>query len=304
MTERDKIIIEMYQSGKTAKEIAKEINFSEGTVFRVLRLNNIKKHTNYTILTPEDKKQICELYLSYNSLLSIQNKFNISYEKVIQVLKEQNIPLTNSRSKTINPTLNENYFELIDTPDKAYWIGWLISDGCIFDNKIQITISKQDEDILHLLEKDLSVENKIYLKNGYSSFTLGSKKMCEDLNKLSITPNKTFTVKIPKLSDNLYSHLLRGLFDGDGGISIYQRSNGQTNYEINFTGNLQVIQEIKNILENNLPNLTKKNIEKNNSIYRIRWGSKKDIIMIRNYLYDNHNNHYLIRKYNKIFQLC
>ena len=304
MTERDKKIINMYQNGISAKNIAKEMKVSEGTVFRVIRINNIPKHKKTIELTSDDEQKICSLYTEYNSLLSIQEKFNISYERVIKILEKNNIQLTNSRSKIINHNLDENYFENIDTPDKAYWLGWLISDGCINNNKIQLTISQQDEHILKILEKDLKVENKIYLKNNYSSFSLGSKKLCEDLSKWSIIPNKTFTVSIPDLNNNLYPHLLRGLFDGDGGISVYKRSNGQINYELGITGNKQVVEKVKKILESNIPDLTKKDIEPNGRVYRIRWGAKKDIILLREYLYKDHNNHYLIRKYEKMFQLC
>jgi hypothetical protein len=40
---------------------------------------------------------------------------------------------------------------------------------------------------------------------------------------------------------------------------------------------------------------------KESSIKRIRWSSKKDIDLIKRYLYKNHNNHFLSRKYNLIY---
>lgn len=306
MTERDKKIIELYQIGKSAKEISNIVGFSVGTVFRVLRLNKIPKQKNGYNLTKEDKQKICDLYQNYQSVLSISKQYNVSASVISQILLENNIIL-NTRSKIINPSLKEDYFQCIDTPEKAYWLGWLISDGCIVNNKIQFNILQEDKYILHQLEKDLNVTNKVKISsNGYARFSLGSIKMCQDLTNYNITPKKTFTVTIPEnLDKTLYSHLIRGIFDGDGSISVYTRTNGVVNYEFSITGNKQVIEKIKDILECEIPHLKRKTIEKNgSSIYRIRWGSKKDIILLRDYLYKNSTNHYLIRKYEKIIKLC
>lgn len=194
MTDRDKKIIQMYKDGFNAKQIAKEINYSEGTVFRVLRINNIPTHIKRLSLSQEDEKTICEMYQNYNSLLSIQNKFKIDYDRIISILDKNGIERKNSRAKTKNPTLIEDYFENIDTPEKAYWLGWLISDGNISNNKIEIVISQKDREILDLFAKDLNIPSRTRIKNNYSDFILGSIKMCQDLSKYSVIPNKTFSV--------------------------------------------------------------------------------------------------------------
>ena len=51
---------------------------------------------------------------------------------------------------------NENFFEKIDSPRKAYWLGFLYADGCILDQRkskiLEITLSKNDKNHLQKLK--------------------------------------------------------------------------------------------------------------------------------------------------------
>lgn len=143
--------------------------------------------------------------------------------------------------------------------------------------------------------------NNIYSSGEkYKRFSLGSKKIIQDLNALGITQNKTFTVTIPKLNSKFYPSLIRGLFDDDGGYTMYKRSTGQINRELSFCGNEQVVSWIRETLLKDIPNLKPKSIEQEHSIKRIRWGSLNDIKLIEKYLYSNCGTHYLKRKRNLI----
>ena len=50
---------------------------------------------------------------------------------------------------------NENYFEVIDSEDKAYWLGFISADGCVAKSskynsyRLQIAISSIDSDHLN-----------------------------------------------------------------------------------------------------------------------------------------------------------
>ena len=147
----------------------------------------------------------------------------------------------------------------------------------------------------------MQVENKVYNSGEkYIRFSLGCKKIIQDLEKLGISQNKSFTVKIPKIDKQYNSSLIRGIFDGDGGFSSYHRTNGQNCQELSFCGNQFVITWILQTLLEEIPELKKISITNENSIKRIRWGSKKDITLIKNFLYKECNNHYLERKYKAI----
>lgn len=308
MTDRDKKIIDLYLNHPefSTKDIAKQFNISTATVSRIARINNLPRRTGNTgqKLTQQQIEEIKNRYENGEPLIKLQQKFNISYDRVKNITSTCNYI---SSAKRLNPNLNESYFNQINSPEKAYWLGWIISDGAITNQpekskfQLEITIKQEDEDILHLLEKDLGVENKVYTSQKiYKRFSLGCKQMIYDLENLGITQNKSFTVKVPQFDESYNSAFLRGLFDGDGGFTHYQRSSGQICNELSFCGNEYIIQWVQDTLFHDLPFLSKNSITNEHSIKRIRWSKQKDLIMLRDYLYNNHNNHCLKRKYNLI----
>lgn len=309
VTDRNKKIIELYINNPelTVKQIAQQFKISTSTISRIIRINNLPRRTgsNKKILSEQQIKDIKNKYTNGIPLITIQKEYNINYDRVKDIVKCCDIV---SCSKRLNPNLIENYFQCIDTCDKAYWLGLLISDGSITYQpkkskfQLELTLKQEDEDILNLLQNDLGVQNKIYPSNfKYRRFSLGSKKIVTDLVNLGVTQNKTFTVKVPVFNKEYNSSFIRGLFDGDGGFTVYIRSSGQKCMELSFCGNNFIIEWVLNTLINEIPKLTKNSITKEGSIKRIRWSSKKDIILIRNYLYNNSNIHYLYRKYNLIY---
>ena len=313
MTERDEKIIDLYLNHPEIKtaDIAKQFGVSTGTVSRIARINNLPRRTGNKVreFSKEQREEITQKYLNSTPLLTLQKEYKMSYDQVKGILVDANVWGQISSAKRINPNLIENYFSNIDTPEKAYWIGWIISDGAITNNpektkyQLELTIKKEDEKILYLLQDDLKVEDKVYDSGElYKRFSLGCKNIINDLDKLGITQNKSFTVKVPydKINPELYSHLIRGLFDGDGGFTVYTRATGQKCQELSFCGNEEVVTWIANTLFKAIPDLTHNSITKESSIKRIRWSSKKDIKLITGYMYEDKGNHYLDRKFNLI----
>ena len=309
MTNRDKKIIDLYINNPelSVKEIADMFHISTGTISRIARLNNLPRRTGNsgTKLSTIQINEIKEKYENCIPLIELQKEYKISYDRIKNIIKNCN---QISSSKRLNPNLIENYFENIDTAEKAYWLGWIISDGAITDQpekskfQLEITIKKEDEYILHLFEQDLGVKNKVYPSQQiYSRFSLGCKKIIEDLYNLGISSKKSFVVKVPIFDKKYNAAFIRGIFDGDGGFTTYTRSTGQKCQELSFCGNEYIISWILKTLLEEIPNLKHNSITKEGSIKRIRWSNKKDIKLIRDYLYKNHNNHFLKRKYNLIY---
>lgn len=306
---RNEKIIDLYLNHPelTNNDIAKQFNISIGTISRIARINNLprRKGNSGVRLSLKEEQEIRKRYENGTSLIQLQKDYNISYDRVKNITKNcSNV----STSKRLNPFLNENFFEEIDSDEKAYWLGWIISDGSITNQpdkskfQLELTIKEEDEYILHLFEKDLGVKNKVYTsQKKYKRFSLGSKKIVSDLKKLGITQNKTFLAQVPKFNKKYNAAFIRGIFDGDGGFTHYKRASGQLCNELSFCGNKYIISWILKTLIEEIPNLKQNSITKEGSIKRIRWSSKKDIILIRDYMYKNHNNHFLQRKYNLIY---
>ena len=126
-----------------------------------------------------------------------------------------------------------NYFEEIDTNDKAYFLGLLASDGNVFNRDdrraqpiIRLSLQKEDKNILEIFKVYLESKQPLYITEINSSYTnymytleLVSNKMANDLKKYNIIPCKTYDYEMKLLKDNYMSHYFRGYFDGDGTIN-------------------------------------------------------------------------------------
>jgi len=149
---------------------------------------------------------------------------------------------------------NDDYFETIDTEDKAYFLGLLFADGNIYSarNRVQITLANEDAYILQAFATAIGYTGKMYIdREKYSKLILPSKKMCADLTKLGCTPNKSLTLQFPtEVPDELMHHFIRGYFDGDGHISKDKRLKNPY-YHINITSSLSFMERLKDILLEN-----------------------------------------------------
>lgn len=217
---------------------------------------------------------------------------------------------------------NKDYFEKIDAPDKAYWLGFLYADGCIcrvFKNDIlksmTLEISLCYEDRNHLqkfldcLESNIQIRDKIS-KIGDKEYkscrvTISCTKMCYDLINLGCTPQKTYTLKFPTedIVPNEYMRdFLRGYFDGDGCISITDMNN-KKHIVLVLTGMSDMLNSVSDfLLSKNIirkyPTFQKDKRSKASSLFFHGKDTNKEIL---DYLYKD-SNIYLDRKYNKYIE--
>lgn len=125
----------------------------------------------------------------------------------------------------------ENIFQTINTPEKAYWIGFLYADGYVTNNGI-FGCGLQEQDKKHL-EKFLTflgmckeqIQECIKIDNSTHTvrINIGRKQTYQDLINLGFSNiksyDKTLTVwnSIPK---QYKKEFILGLWDGDGSFSI------------------------------------------------------------------------------------
>lgn len=139
---------------------------------------------------------------------------------------------------------NEQIFKTIDTPEKAYWLGFITADGCIeemhrtrksdgkayYNYRLRFCLAAKDRKHLEkfrtfLGDKNIPItEHKTYLdKTGRTYHGIGMKVCCKelalDLMKLGVLPSKSTKEKPPVLEKYLIPHYVRGVFDGDGCLS-------------------------------------------------------------------------------------
>ena len=223
--------------------------------------------------------------------------------------------------------LIENYFEKIDTEDKAYWIGFLFADGCYYppDGLVSVSLSFKDENFLCKFrdtiypgcDRPLKYPTRDVQSFGYGTsnpicrLDIYSKRMSDDLVSHGCVQAKTFKTSFPcHIDDNLWSHFIRGVFDGDGSISAIKLKSGkqknQSKVVITFTGFVPFLNQINEIISKECGlNPHRKIFHKNGTsseVGSLSYNGIRQCIKIREYLYKDATI-YMERKYDKFSQL-
>lgn len=120
--------------------------------------------------------------------------------------------------------LDKNFFEFINTEEKAYWLGFIWADGHVSQKAPWfLVVQIKDRDHMEKLCKALSYDGTIKAVHGsgynpnaiHYRVAFCRRKLCDDLNNLGRNSNKD---TLPDIDPSLMGHFLRGYFDGDGSV--------------------------------------------------------------------------------------
>lgn len=289
-----------YLAGETAREIAKDYpQFHESTISRNIKKMGISRG-GLSITIYNNSEQITQDYLNGMYCKDIAKKYNVEVHAIYKVLDKAKI----ERKTGIHNKCNEDYFEKIDTPNKAYLLGFITADGSIvgqYHNTCQIEIKNDDIDLLYFAREEIDPSQKIYdikySNKNNSKITFNSKKLCNDLKKYGIVPNKSKIIKdvptdfIPK---ELLRYYFRGLIDGDGCI----HKDGKISI---YSGSESFIKSVqKTLVEEAGVKVLGIYV---GTTYFITWSSKSDRKKLYNYLYKDilDKTFYYKRKYERLY---
>jgi len=176
------------------------------------------------------------------TVLNLAKEYGISPPSMNSLLRTRGVKIRNFRGYyNVKYTINGNYFEKIDTEDKAYFLGLLYADGYNSEDRgsIQLKLQIADLHILETFNKFLGSNRPIakvdyYFKKGLGQIQyrlyVNNKKMSKDLAKLGCFQAKSLTLKFPteeQVPSHLIRHFIRGYFDGDGCICLYKNKNSK-----------------------------------------------------------------------------
>lgn len=198
----------------------------------------------------EEKDTICHLYKKGLNCAEIGKKFTRCKESIRALLLSRNIKIRPDRYKKYS--IDDNFFHRITTPEQAYALGWIVADGHISKkNTLCLRIQESDKVVLNTISKFLKNTSPLkfinYSKKGWKnqwSLNIHNKKICDALRDLGYREDKSYSAPFPNLSKQLYSHFIRGLFEGDGCISIAKR------VQCHITGTKDICQKLYCLLLN------------------------------------------------------
>lgn len=231
--------------------------------------------------------------------------FNLTQTNIGKILRSYGIKLKKSRLNMSKLNLDVDYFKLIDTPKKAYWLGFITADGGINKNNSKLSICTADLEVLEKLKKDIQSGHKISEIHNFDkrtnktyheySIQITNELFVNNIVKWGITNNKTNVCIFPEINEELYSYFIAGLFDGDGSVSCHKNE-----LRCNLISTKEILDFIDDLLLKKfeiIPCKKNKVTENKSNVYKQYWykNSKKFL----DYIYQGDSEIYLSRKYNK-----
>lgn len=303
-------------------QIVKELNLESSKI-----LSNKLKELGYYVVggisvdvVINTKKAVDKYVQQYQkgenpSLTKIAKEFNIGRRGLTTRIKALNIPIINYQNKT---KFNEHVFDIIDTEEKAYWLGFIFADGYISkrDNCFELSLSEKDTEQLKKFNAfmqydgdNVKIQTAKY-QNGETlrcRWSITNKHLWNTLNDYGCTPQKSLTVSFPEKNvfkdSSLIRHFIRGYFDGNGCISYANKEH--TQMEMNITGCIYILNDIIQYLSEQNKITISSPIKKSNcseyvQVFHVR--GQKGLTILNNLYKDS--TIYLNRKYEKYLEYC
>lgn len=172
---------------------------------------------SYRQLTPELKQEIVKAFQEGMECVDIPHFLDVSARSIGRVLAEQGIN-TKRRNRY---SLNETYFDNIDSQTKAYIIGLMAADGCVTSTNY-VVYESVERSLVELVKEELSYTGNIRIisfSQGYDPhyrINFSSKQIAAAPNRYAIVVGRTESGDYYFPENEYFGSYLLGYFDGDG----------------------------------------------------------------------------------------
>ncbi len=183
-----------------------------------------------------DPAEVASLYVAGMSQHQIGMRLGLSQSSVSRILRRDNVPRRPAHGPRTYP-LNETYFDVIDTAEKAYWLGFIAADGGVRPggSALMVHLARRDAGHLDSLRDALETTTPVHSTRTGVALCINSRHLTESVAPLGIVPRKSYVGTPWDGPADLMPHYWRGVIDGDGHISKTQAS-------IALAGRLPVIE--------------------------------------------------------------
>lgn len=228
-------LLNQYEQGKSLSQVAEQVGVNVGTIVVQNRIFCIKPKELWDKASYpyKEKHWLEEKYLLYGSGSGIAKNTGYPVTSINRYLKKYSLRPVENKTR-IELALDHDFFEEVNTEEKAYWLGFMMADGYIHTRKAgsgkilsYIGIKLQVRDEAHLARFKSALKTNARLKevagkrngkiNHAREICFVSNKMAKDLSRFGIVPRKTGKETISKdIPAHFVRDFVRGYFDGDG----------------------------------------------------------------------------------------
>lgn len=245
------------------------------------------------------------------SLTKLGNKYGVRRQTISKWLKDNGYEVINYQNRC---RIDETVFDIIDTEEKSYWLGFLYADGNISTtgNRLEINLAIKDLDHLIKFKRFLKLESEIRIdtndpKSTKCRLSVRNKHLWQQLYNKGCVPCKSLILKFPDKtifkSQNLIYDFIRGYCDGDGSLGMYIKQ-GTKNHRcwLSIVGTKIFLEGVQDFLQIKGLIRNKTCVNHINQAYDLKYINAKARQVAR-LLYEN-SSIYMDRKYNRYLQFC
>lgn len=277
-------VIAMYQNGTSTNEIGSLLGFHKSYAVKVLAKHCIP--LRYRRITPAEAIAVAELYKGDVSGTEIAKQFSTTPTAVYAALERLGIDRRPSYNGFLGDC-NHDFFNIIDTEPKAYFLGAMSGDGCVSEaNEIIFSLKHTDIALVEAFRSALEIGNPVRTAETEKTFrgyrfrytqarvSVNSCMLAEALAKFGVIPKKTGRTRpamIPgEVPAELESHYWRGWVDTDGWVGPKPPRSTSTDgkrrqFKVGLTGDLPVVEAFRDYCMRHTP--TRAGIRSNHGIW-------------------------------------
>ena len=258
------------------------------------------------------QNQIIEAYQNNMSLREIENHFGATRNTVSKFLENKGLKTTKGNHHRLY-FHDFDFFETIDTEEKAYWLGFMYADGYIVNNENRygeddfgLTLAEDSIDSIEKFKASIKATNPIHYDDSKGvgqrqvKLVCRSQKTVNDLIDKGVLKGKSLILKPPtKVPQPLIHHFIRGFFDGDGSLMRYQNKNCKhISFGIDFTTTYEMAKWLQETL--NMGSIFPEKRREATWYYSV--GGNQQVLQLCHYMYDDASI-WMDRKYNRYKEL-
>jgi predicted DNA-binding protein YlxM (UPF0122 family) len=259
--------INLYKQGWSCNEIADKESIFVGTVSKYLKEAGIELRGSHEREKQFDhlKDKWIKLYNSGYSLKEIADKDNVFPQTVHTYIKDEVTMREYSETSKVYD-IKDDYFDEINTKEKAYFLGLFFSTGSLIAQKrnyaVQLVTKEYDLDRMEAFKNAINTDKPLDVlgteQNPVHYLRIGNKKLYHALKKHGLTLRKTTSLKFPhSVPNHLLSSFVLGYYEGKGSCYISSNKNIKLNkvyssVYLSFSGTEAFLMELNNIFEKEL----------------------------------------------------
>lgn len=212
--------------------------------------------------------------------------------------------------------VNEQYFNSIDSHEKAYWFGLIVSDGSVVESgnygclSTVLELQSTDRDTIEHFKRSIDSGHKISTINGshenaspHARIAVSNTEFTENLIELGVSKNKSQTDDFPSIKRSYRPAFIRGYSDGDGSVNIYKHHGEKTGEWKLFNKSKSRLETMFNWIKN--CGVSSGNINCQEGVHRLSISKESDLRRVWRTMYPkgNQTNPSMTRKVHKFEEL-